>query len=139
MNDLDVRSIESTNSVFATFDCLNNQTIEHREFEWLVEKGVRSVERRRHLVEVLANTGQHDDAGVCERHRLANAPRDFPTISAGHHDVEQHDLRQVLARESIGLIAIARLNDLVSARAKVLCHHRSHAWLVVCDEDHRLA
>ena len=91
---------------FASLQRGSDLAIEVRELERLVDVRVGAVERRRHLVQVLADTGEHHHAGVRERDRFPDLATHFPAAHAGHHHVQNDQVRQVLVCEFPGLVAV---------------------------------
>jgi hypothetical protein len=57
-----------------------------------------NVERRRHLVHLLADRGEHDDLDALGDRVLLEGPRHLPAGLVRHHDVEDHELRPAAPR-----------------------------------------
>ena len=107
------------------------------ELERLVEVGVGSVERRRHLIQRLADPGEHDDSGMSQRDRLSHLFADFPATHAGHHHIQDDQVGELPVSELPCLISIGGFDDAVAASFQVTSNERQCAGFVVCDEDER--
>src|SRR5690606_31783639 len=107
--------IGATDDAIATaLEHLFDLLVERRELERLVHVRVRAVERRGHLVQVFSDPGEHQYAGVRERNRFADFPAHLPAAHAGHHHVENDEVRQVLVCELPRLIPISGLQNVIA-------------------------
>src|SRR5262249_44593218 len=96
---------------------------------------VGAVERRRHLVHLLADGGEDDDADVLGRLVLPKRPRHLPAVLEGHHHVEDDDVRPALPRLGDRFFAVLRLGDLVAAFVETQAEHPEDLGVVVRHED----
>jgi len=112
--------------------------VEVGEVEGCVQEGVRSVERRRHLVEPLADAGEHDDAGVAQRVVLPDRAADLPAAHPRHHHVEDDEVRLLPAGRPERFFPVRRFDQSDLLLAQVPGDQAEHLDVVVRDQDGRL-
>ena len=84
--------------------------VELFEVERFVDVRIRTVQRTCHLVQILADPGEHHDARVGERDVLSDLAADFPAAHPRHHHVEDHEVGQALARKLPRFVSIGRFD-----------------------------
>ncbi len=67
----------------------------------------------------------------------AKLPRDLEAVQPGHHDVEQHEVRQQRANRSQRLLAVDRLRGLVALAREARLQDLAVIRVVVDDQDQR--
>ncbi len=108
--------------------------VQLRKLERLVDVRICTVQRRRHLVQVLSDPGQHHHTSVSERDCFANASADFPTAHAWHHHVQDDQVGEVRVCETPRLVSVACLDHIKSLVAHVVGNQRASARFVICDQ-----
>ena len=124
----------------------------HRLFRWwrteLADpvEHVVDVERLRHIAArtvgpagprrvVIGRGGQHHDGQGRRERVLPEAFEQLEAAHAGHHDVEQHAVRDVLADAGDGLHGIGGLAHLIAVELEAVAQQPANRLLVVDDQD----
>ena len=93
---------------------------------------VRAFIERLHLLPLLGAGGQDEDGHVAPGPQAA---ADLQPVHAGHHQVQDDQVRHGCRRKAQGLLAVRRRADLVALRAQAAQHSAADLRLVVHDKD----
>ena len=97
---------------------------------------VRAELEAEHAVERFALGGKHDDGKIA---RAADFAADLPAVHAGQHDIQQHQMRRVLAEHIDSRIAAIGGFDLVAFFFQIKPHQLHDIRIVVHQKNSRSA
>ena len=80
--------------------------------------------------------GRHqNDRRERQRRVRLDPPADFDAVELRHHDVEQNEVRPMLARDRQRLLAVARMQHLIAVRLQPRRQNIAIGLVVVGDQD----